>query len=75
MEIPMLSRPGKQSIISCSHSVLHRIPLYNEKPKESSINIKKMTRREKTAGFVFHFKKKFYFENLNPCTGGIQWAA
>lgn len=66
----MLSKSAKHSIISCSHSVLHRIPLYNEKPKESSVNIKKMTRGEKAAGFVFHFKNNFHFENLNPCAGG-----
>lgn len=34
-----------------------------------------MTRREKTVGFVFHFKKNFHFENLNPSAGGTQWAA
>jgi hypothetical protein len=71
----MLIRSGKHSVISCSHSVLHRTPLYNEKPKESSINIKKMTRREKTAGFVFHFKKNFHFENLNLSAGGTKWTA
>lgn len=71
----MLIRATKQSFKGHSHVVLHRLSLYNEKPKESSINIKKMTPREKTAGFVFYFKNIFCFENSNFSAGGTPWAA
>lgn len=71
----MLIRAGKHTVNGYFHSVLHRPLLYTEKPKESSINIKKMTRTAKTAGFVFHFKNIFHFENLNPFPGGTRWAA
>jgi len=71
----MLIRAGKHAFIRGFHSVLHGLLLYTEKPKESSINIKKMTCREKTAGFVFRFKKFFHIENSNPSAGGTQWAA
>ena len=56
----MLSRARKQFVIGCSHSVLHRTPLYYEKPKESSINIKKMTFTDELAVIIFYFKKIFF---------------
>jgi hypothetical protein len=56
----MLSRSSKHFVITRSHSVLHRTPLYYEKPKQSSINIKKMTVTDKIAVFIFYFKKKIF---------------
>ena len=71
----MLTRASNQFNIRYSHSVLHRIPLYYEKPKESSINIKKMNFTGKLADINFYFKNIFQFENQNPFPGGAQWVA
>ena len=71
----MLTRAGNQVNIRFSHSVLHRTSLYYEKPKESSINIKKMNFTGKLTDVNFYFKNIFQFENQNPFPGGAQWVA
>jgi hypothetical protein len=71
----MPKRASKHLIIRHSHSVIHKNPLYYEKPKESSLNIKKMPLTGKIAFFIFYFKNIFRIGNLNPSPGGNQWKA
>ncbi|UCH96644.1 MAG: hypothetical protein JSV88_07285 [Candidatus Aminicenantes bacterium] len=64
----MSARLIKQFLIERHHCVLHKIQLYYEKSKESSINIKKMKIMAKMREIVFYFKNIFFIlkNRANP---------